>query len=116
MPPKAAIRAGIEVLCERSAMLAEAVQEVVLTGSFGATLDPGALKNVGILPEKMVNVCSFVREGALAGVARSICNPGGIEEIDRLAKRIRVIPLSGTPAFEKHFMEKMNFPLQNGEE
>jgi uncharacterized 2Fe-2S/4Fe-4S cluster protein (DUF4445 family) len=112
---KAAIRAGIEVLCERSGMPAEAVQEVVLTGSFGATLDPAALKNVGILPEKMVNVCSFVREGALSGVARSICNPGGIEEIDMLAERIRVIPLSGTPAFEKHFLEQMNFPLQNSE-
>jgi uncharacterized 2Fe-2S/4Fe-4S cluster protein (DUF4445 family) len=109
---KAAIRAGIEVLCERSAMPAKAVQEVVLTGSFGATLDPGALKNVGILPEKMVNVCSFVREGALSGVARSICSSGGIAEIDRLAKRIRVIPLSGTPAFEKHFLEQMNFPIQ----
>jgi uncharacterized 2Fe-2S/4Fe-4S cluster protein (DUF4445 family) len=112
---KAAIRAGIEVLCERSGMPAEAVQEVVLTGSFGATLDPGALKNVGILPEKMVNVCSFVREGALSGVARSVCSSGGIEEIDMLAKRIRVIPLSGTPAFEKHFLEQMNFPLQNSE-
>jgi uncharacterized 2Fe-2S/4Fe-4S cluster protein (DUF4445 family) len=107
---KAAIRAGIEVLCECSGMPAEAVQEVVLTGSFGAVLDPGALKNVGILPEKMVNVCSFVREGALSGVARSICSPGGIEEIDRLAERIRVIPLSGTPAFERHFLEQMNFP------
>jgi uncharacterized 2Fe-2S/4Fe-4S cluster protein (DUF4445 family) len=110
---KAAIRAGIEILCERSAMPAGAVQEVVLTGSFGATLDPAALKNVGILPEKMVNVCSFVREGALSGVARSICGPGGTEEIDRLAKRIRVIPLSGTPAFEKHFLEQMNFPHAN---
>jgi uncharacterized 2Fe-2S/4Fe-4S cluster protein (DUF4445 family) len=110
---KAAIRAGIEVLCERSDIPAEAVQEVVLTGSFGAILDPGALKNVGILPEKMVNVCSFIREGALSGVARSICSPGGIEEIDRLAKRIRVFPLSGTPAFEKHFLEQMNFPHLN---
>ncbi len=112
---KAAIRAGIEVLCERSGTSHEAVQEVVLTGSFGATLDPGSLKNVGILPEKMVNVCSFIREGALYGVSRSICNPGGIEEIDMLAKRIRVIPLSGTPAFEKHFLEQMNLPLQNSE-
>ena len=107
---KGAIRAGIEVLFDRSGISREAVQEVVLTGSFGATLDPGALKNVGILPAKMVNVCSFVREGALAGVGRSICTSGGIEEIDRLAKSIRVIPLSGTPAFEKHFLEQMNFP------
>ena len=107
---KGAIRAGIEVLFDRSGISREAVQKVVLTGSFGARLDPGALKNVGILPAKMVNVCSFVREGALAGVGRSICTSGGIEEIDRLAKSIRVIPLSGTPAFEKHFLEQMNFP------
>jgi len=58
----------------------------------------------------MVNVCSFVREGALTGVVRSICTPGGIEEVEKLAKSIRVIPLSGTPAFEKHFLEQMNFP------
>ena len=107
---KGAIRAGMEVLFDRSGMPREAVQEVVLTGSFGAMLDPGALKNVGILPEKMVNVCSFIREGALAGVGRSICTSGGIEEIEKLAKSIRVIPLSGTPAFEKHFLEQMNFP------
>jgi uncharacterized 2Fe-2S/4Fe-4S cluster protein (DUF4445 family) len=113
---KGAIRAGIEVLFERSGTSRETVQEVVLTGSFGATLVPVALKNVGILPEKMVNVCRFVREGALAGVERSICTSGGIEEIDRLAQSIRVIPLSGTPAFERHFLEQMNFPVLNSEE
>jgi uncharacterized 2Fe-2S/4Fe-4S cluster protein (DUF4445 family) len=110
---KGAIRAGIEVLFDRSGTPSGAVREVVLTGSFGATLDPEALKNVGILPEKMVNVCRFVREGALAGAGKAICACNGIEEIDRLAKSIRVIPLSGTPAFEKHFLEQMNFPIQN---
>jgi uncharacterized 2Fe-2S/4Fe-4S cluster protein (DUF4445 family) len=108
---KAAIRAGIEVLFERSGLTSEAVQEVVLTGSFGTTLDPGKLKNVGILPEKMVKICRFVREGALAGVEKGISSPGRFETIDRLAETIRVVPLSGTPAFEKHFLEQMNFPI-----
>lgn len=108
---KAAIRAGIEVLFERSGITCEAVREVVLTGSFGTTLDPGNLKNVGILPEKMVKICRFVREGALAGVEKGISVPRGFEMIDLLAESIRVVPLSGTPAFEKHFLEQMNFPL-----
>jgi len=108
---KAAIRAGIEVLFERSGIRWEDVQEVILTGSFGATLEPEALKNVGILPEKMVKICRFIREGALAGVEKGIRAHRGMEAIDSLAEAIRVVPLSGTPAFEKHFLEQMNFPI-----
>lgn len=107
---KAAIRAGIEVLSERSGITLEAVQEVILTGSFGVTLEPEALKNVGILPEKMLKICRFIREGALAGVEKGIRARRGMEAIDRLAGAIRVVPLSGTPAFAKHFLEQMNFP------
>ncbi len=107
---KAAIRAGIEVLFERARIEPEAVTEVIITGSFGAVLDPVALKNVGVLPEKMVKVCSFIKEGALAGVAGALTAPDGFEAVDRLAASIRVIPLSGMPLFEKHFLKQMNFP------
>lgn len=108
---KAAIRAGIEVLFERSGIAGEDLREVVLTGSFGALLEPDSLKNVGILTEKMVEITGFVRDGALNGVAKSLCRTGGIEAVEELAKVIRVIPLSGTPLFEKHFLAQMNFPF-----
>ncbi|HLO27403.1 MAG TPA: ASKHA domain-containing protein [Geobacteraceae bacterium] len=107
---KAAIRAGMEVLFERAGIRSEDLEGVVLTGSFGSRLSPGELKNVGIFPEKMVEICSFVRDGALAGVEKALRTPRGFEAVDRLASSLRVIPLSGTPAFEKHFLEYMNFP------
>jgi len=107
---KAAIRAGVEVLFERSGIAKDDVREVLITGSFGAVLDPGFLKNVGILPEKMVDISRFVRDGALAGVVKSVSSPEGMEEVEALAEEVRVIPLSGTPFFERHFLEQMNFP------
>lgn len=107
---KAAIRAGMEVLLERAGVQYETLQEAVLTGSFGAVLAPEGLKNVGIFPEKMVEMWSFVRDGALAGVEKALCTPRGFEAVGKLAASIRVIPLSGTPSFEKHFLEQMNFP------
>lgn len=107
---KAAIRAGMEVLFERSGIHHEAVEEVVLTGSFGSRLSPEGVKNVGIFPEKMVEISSFVRDGALAGVEKAVCAPGGFAAVESLSASIRVTPLSGTPAFEKHFLEQMNFP------
>lgn len=107
---KGAIRAGVEVLCERAGIRCDAVEEVILTGSFGAELSPRCLKNLGIFTENMVKIACFVREGALRGVEHAICVPDGFDRVARLAESIRVIPLSGTPAFEKHFLEQMNFP------
>lgn len=107
---KAAIRAGIEVLRERAGIRYEELQEVVLTGSFGAVLDPARLKKIGIFTENMVKIAGFVREGALAGVEQALRLPGGIASVERLAASLKVVPLSGTPAFEKHFLEQMNFP------
>jgi uncharacterized 2Fe-2S/4Fe-4S cluster protein (DUF4445 family) len=107
---KAAVRAGMEVLFHRAGISALLVERVVLTGSFGAVLSPQWLKNVGIFSENMVNSAVFVREGVLVGVERALCETDGFAAIDELARRVRVIPLSGTPTFEKSFLEQMNFP------
>ena len=107
---KAAIRAGMEILCQRAGIDEIDLEKVVLTGSFGAVLSPEGLKNVGIFPENMVKIARFIREGALAGVERSLCIAEGFVAVDNLARSIRVVPLSGTPAFERHFLEQMNFP------
>jgi uncharacterized 2Fe-2S/4Fe-4S cluster protein (DUF4445 family) len=107
---KAAIRAGIEVLLQRAGITADDLDRVVLTGSFGAVLAPDQLKNVGIFTENMVNSAGFIREGALLGVERALLEPEGMHAVDALAGRIRVIPLSGTPLFERHFLQQMDFP------
>jgi uncharacterized 2Fe-2S/4Fe-4S cluster protein (DUF4445 family) len=107
---KAAIRAGMEILFQRAGISGDDLKKVVLTGSFGAVLSPVGLKNVGIFPENMVKIASFIREGALAGVERALCTAEGFSATDTLARQVRVVPLSGTPAFERHFLEQMNFP------
>jgi len=107
---KAAIRAGMEILFQRAGIREADLKKVVLTGSFGAVLSPEGLKNIGIFPENMVKIASFIREGALAGVERALCTAEGFAAVDNLARLVRVVPLSGTPAFEKHFLEQMNFP------
>lgn len=106
---KAAIRAGIEVLAARSSISLDAVDEIVITGSFGAELVPEQLKTIGIFPENMVQRPGFVREGTLRGVEKTILADSSHADVEELASLIKVVPLSGTPAFEKHFLESMNF-------
>jgi uncharacterized 2Fe-2S/4Fe-4S cluster protein (DUF4445 family) len=107
---KAAVRAGMEVLFQRAGISSGEVERVILTGSFGAVLSPEWLKNVGIFSENMVKIALFMGQGVLVGVERALCEPDGFAAVDALARHVRVIPLSGTPTFEKSFLEQMNFP------
>jgi len=107
---KGALRAGMDVLADKARIRFQALTEVVLTGSFGAVLQPEWLKNIGIFDEGMVHITRFIPEGALTGVERAITAADGFASVELLGKRFRVVPLSGTPLFETLFMQQINFP------
>ncbi len=106
---KAAIRAGIDVLLARAGIAAADLGEVILTGSFGVSLNPMGLKSIGIFTESMVQVARFVTEGALAGVEETL-RSASYAAVEQLAASLTVVPLSGTPTFERSFFAEMNFP------
>jgi len=107
---KSAIRAGIEVLAERSRIHCQTLLDVVLTGSFGAVLRPEWLKTIGIFDESMVHVTRFTPEGALAGAELALAANDRFSAVEELAMRFRVVPLSGTPLFETKFIQNIDFP------
>lgn len=107
---KGAVRAGMEVLFDRAEINGDSIAEVVITGSFGASLALASLKSIGVLSENMVKNARFVREGALAGVRRLLDAPDSSVDIASLSGSLRIVPLSGTPLFERHFIEHINFP------
>ena len=112
---KGAIRAGMDVLADKSRIRFQALTEVVLTGSFGAVLQPEWLKTIGIFDEGMVHITRFTPEGALTGVERALIAADGFASVEQLGKRFRVVPLSGTPLFETLFMQQIDFPKADHE-
>jgi len=106
---KGAVRAGIEVLLTKGGVTAGELAAVVLTGSFGAALRLESLKSIGVLTENMVINARFVREGALSGVIRFAVTPGAAACVESFARALKIIPLSGTPTFERFFMEQIGF-------
>lgn len=108
---KSALRAGIEVLSERSCIQCQALKNVLLTGSFGAVLRPEWLKTIGIFDESMIHISRFKPEGALAGAETALMRDDGFESVEKLGQRFRVVPLSGTPLFETRFIQNIDFPV-----
>lgn len=109
---KGAVRAGIEVLLEKARIGAKDLAGLVLTGSFGASLRLESLKSIGVLDENMVINARFVREGVLAGVVRSLLDPEAVHKVEALASSLGIVPLSGTPLFERLFMGNMDFHVK----
>lgn len=107
---KGAIRAGMDVLADKACIHFQALAEVVLTGSFGAVLQPEWLKTIGIFDKGMVHNTRFTPEGALSGVEQALIAGDGFVSVEQLAARFRVVPLSGTPLFESLFLQQINFP------
>ncbi len=101
---KGAVRAGVEVLLERSGIYAENVPLVLVTGALGTALPIEVLKRVALLPEPMLDKTSFVANGVLAGLQTYLTGTGSQQRLAALMTRIQPLPLSGTPAFEKHFL------------
>jgi uncharacterized 2Fe-2S/4Fe-4S cluster protein (DUF4445 family) len=112
---KSAIRAGMEVLADRSRIHVQALRNVILTGSFGAVLHPEWLKTIGIFDSGMVQMSRFTPEGALNGVEQAIYAADDFAGAERIGSRFRVVPLSGTPLFETLFMQHIDFPDTNKE-
>lgn len=106
---KGAVRAGIDALLARARIPAEQVDQVLVTGAFGLSLDKQSLKSVAILPAVMVEKALFIPSGALAGVQRFLLQAEGCERLQALIASLRSSPLSGTPAFERAFLAALNF-------
>jgi len=107
---KAALRGGIDVLVERSRIQRHDLKQVILTGSFGAVVRAEWLKTIGIFDESMIQTSRFTPEGVLAGVEKALGWSAGFRAVEDLSHRFRVVPLSGTPLFEKLFMRHIDFP------
>ena len=105
---KAAIRAGIEVILARAGMAHADIGELVITGSFGSVLGPELLQALGIVPP-VDSRTRFVTNGALAGIERFLNDPDGADGVSGLVSRLTVVPLSGNPRFEEHFVHFMDF-------
>ena len=99
----------MEVLFDKAGMAGALLNAGIRIGSFGASLSLESLKSIGVLTQNMVKNAQFIREGALTGVIRYLCTQSAAKGVERLALALKIVPLSGTPTFERHFLERIEF-------
>lgn len=106
---KAAIRAGIELLCQRMGVEVAEIQTVYLAGAFGNYMNPASACHIGMIPpileERIVPIGNAAGEGAkLCALSRA-----EFEYSQTLAEHTEFLELASLPQFQDCYVDALEF-------
>jgi uncharacterized 2Fe-2S/4Fe-4S cluster protein (DUF4445 family) len=104
---KAAIGAGVTVLCERAGVAPAQLQRVVTTGTFGRFLEIANAQAIGLLPPVPVERVETYDNLALSGCERLLLSPESTSALAAVRSRARLLNLAVCPEFEARFVDNL---------
>lgn len=106
---KAAISTGWSLLLDELGLEPRDVQQVLLAGSFGSYLSPGAAVRIGLVPElpllRIVSAGNVAGEGAKMALLSRAERAGA----QTLLEEVTYVELSDRPDFNDRFVEHLGF-------
>lgn len=105
---KSAVRAGIEILLERTKTRGK-IQKLYLAGGFGSAVSPRTAAKLGLIPPETEEICVKAGNAALAGASRALTDGGFRKKLEETAAKCEYIHLAQNESFEKLFIKHMRF-------
>ena len=107
---KGAILSGFMALLRREGIGMEDLEEVVVSGQFGAHLTPDSLTGTGILPLEVQDKIFYAGNTSKTGAYMALMSHTCKREMEALAKEMGYLELGATEGYERLFSECMTFP------
>ena len=106
---KAAIRAGVELMCRRFGISVEQIEEVLLAGAFGNYLDPVSACAIGMIPPCLREKIKPIGNAAGTGAAMCAVSREAFERAKALAAQTEFLELASMAEFQDCFVDCLNF-------
>jgi uncharacterized 2Fe-2S/4Fe-4S cluster protein (DUF4445 family) len=106
---KGAMRAGIEILMAEAGITPEDLEEVLLAGAFGASLNPKSLVTVGLLPPFPLEKVKAIGNAAGLGAVLCLLSETHHRRALALARKINHLELSLQKNFQEMFIQGIKF-------
>jgi uncharacterized 2Fe-2S/4Fe-4S cluster protein (DUF4445 family) len=107
---KAAIRTGVEVLLEETALAPEDIDGVFVGGAFGSSVRAESLLALGVLPQALRGRIHSAGNVAGMGAKLALMFPERFADARRVAHRLEHVQLGGRPDFQERFSRHLGFP------
>jgi uncharacterized 2Fe-2S/4Fe-4S cluster protein (DUF4445 family) len=106
---KAAIRTGIDTLVEEAGISWEEIEEVVLTGGFGSSINPASGLTIGMFPPFKKEQFKVMGNGAGTGSKLCLISRSERAKAKEIAKKISYLELMTHASFHTRFAGAMFF-------
>jgi len=106
---KAAISAGIKILCRNEGYEVSDVKQLLLAGAFGNYLDPHSACAIGLLPKEIEDRILPVGNAAGAGAEIAVLNVNEEKRAAQMASTVRFVELANDPSFQDVYVDEMLF-------
>ena len=110
---KAAIAAGIRLLCRKRGCRISDIQTLVLAGAFGNYLDPASACGLGLLPELLREKILPVGNAAGAGARLAALSEEEFGRAERMAKNAEFLELAAEPDFMDVYVDEMSYAKED---
>ncbi len=111
----AAVKTGIRMMCDRAGLRFRDLDEILVAGAFGVSLDIPNARAIGLLPGAPDGRISFVGNSSLAGARKLLLSAPERIKIEAYAKRIGHVSLAAGASFETDFVEALQLKPYSGE-
>ena len=106
---KAAIRAGIELMCRKRGIKAEDIQKVYLAGAFGSFMDPASACAIGMIPPCLQDRIESIGNAAGTGAQACALSREAYDYSTRLAEKAEFLELASMAEFNDCYVDCLLF-------
>lgn len=106
---KAAIRAGIELMCKKRGVAPEEIRHVYLAGAFGNYLDPQSACAIGMIPPVLADRIQGIGNAAGQGARLCALSKEEFAYSQRLAEKTEFLELASMPEFNDCYVDCLLF-------
>ena len=106
---KAAIRAGIGLMCRHLGVKSEDIRAVLLAGAFGNYMEPRSACRIGMIPPVLLERIRPIGNAAGEGAKRCAIIRSAWEYSKTLADHTEVLELASRPEFQDCFVDALEF-------
>lgn len=110
---KGAIAAGIQILAGEYGILLNDIDEVILAGAFGCSLNPNSARRTGLLPAGLPDRIRNAGNAACDGAVLIASDDEEFSLTDRIASQVKCIDLGTNDSFKRCFARSMYFDVMN---